>query len=432
MLYSFLTAALGASAVAGFPFVARTPGVDSSMLNRGSNYARQQSGGSDPGGPLTCPYIPWEDHVPAPGITDEYPYNNAQNGAPGNGKGGYQVPAPGDTAHAFIAPDYTKDIRGPCPGLNTAANHGFLARDGITTFNELVDAQQNLYNVGYDLAVLLALLGLTLTDGDVVTERLSIGCDATNRTSYISALIPPAQSGEPGLDGHNKFEADTSLTRDDYFLGNGDNFMFNGTLFGMMTETTGGLYNRDNLAKYRYQRYQQSLQDNPNFYFGPLSLLLYGASSFLYELMPSGPDYTPDYDTISSFFGAQKNDDGTYSFTGEEKIPNNWINRVEPYTNELVTDEILAQYLEYPVLFGGATGNGGFDLLNYGYINNGNLIATPGVTETSCLLYQLLSERLPSGLNTVLDPTIAALSLITTKLGATDLNNLGCPLPLTK
>ena len=62
----------------------------------------------------------------------------------------------------------------------------------------------------------------------------------------------PHQSGEPGLDGHDKFEADTSLTRNDYFLGHGNNFEFNGTLFGMMTGTTGGLYNRDNLAKYRY------------------------------------------------------------------------------------------------------------------------------------------------------------------------------------
>lgn len=379
---------------------------------------------------MNCPYIPWEDHVPAPGITDEYPYNGAKNGQQGNGKGGYQVPAPGDTAHEFIAPG-PNDIRGPCPGLNTAANHNFLARDGITTFNELVDAQQNLYNVGYDLAQLLALLGLTLTDGDIATERLSIGCDATNRTSYVSALVPVQQSGEPGLDGHNKFEADTSLTRDDYFLGKGDNFDFNGTLFGMMTETTGGLYNRDNLAKYRYQRYQQSLNDNPNFYFGPLSLLLFGASSFLYELMPSGPDYTPDYDTISSFFGAQKNADGSYSFTGEEKIPDNWTNRVTPYTNEDVVTEILAQYLEYPVLFGGATGNGGFDLLNFNSIKNGTLIATPGTSEVSCLLYQLVGERLPSGLNTILTPTIDALNLITKVLGPT-LQNLGCPLPLTK
>ena len=204
MQYSLLAATLGATAVTAFPFVLDSRGVDPNVLGKRSNYARQQSGGSDPGGPLNCPYTPWEDHVPAPGITDEYPYNNAKNGLPGNGKGGYQVPADGDTAHYFVAPG-PGDIRGPCPGLNTAANHNFLAHDGITTFTELVDAQQNLYNVGYDLATLLALLGLTLTDGDVQTERLSIGCDASNRTAAGTLLGSSAI--EPGLDGHNKFEA---------------------------------------------------------------------------------------------------------------------------------------------------------------------------------------------------------------------------------
>jgi hypothetical protein len=106
--------------------------------------------------------------------------------------------------------------------LNAAANHNFLAHDGIVTFDELVDAQQNVYNVGYDLAVLLAALGLTLTDGDIVTEKLSIGCDATSRTSFNPTLT----GSEPGLDGHNKFEADTSLTRNDYFLANGDDYTF--------------------------------------------------------------------------------------------------------------------------------------------------------------------------------------------------------------
>jgi hypothetical protein len=213
--------------------------------------------------------------------------------------------------------------------LNAAANHGFLARDGVTTYNELVDAQQNVYNVGYDLANLLALLGLTLTDSDLVTEKLSIGCDATSRTSANPALT----GSEPGLEGHNKFEADTSLTRNDYFTGGGDNLNFNGTLYGYMAATTGGNYDRDGLALYRAQRYNQSLAENPNFYFGPLSLLLYGAASFLYELMPSGPNYSPNEATISSFFGVEKQSDGSYVFNGDEKIPHGWTNRVASVCN---------------------------------------------------------------------------------------------------
>lgn len=88
------------------------------------------------------PYNP--NHVPAAPITDAYPYNHAINGQIGNEKGGYLVPAPGDKDHEFRAPRKGIDIRGPCPGLNAAANHNFIARDGITTYNELMDAQQNL------------------------------------------------------------------------------------------------------------------------------------------------------------------------------------------------------------------------------------------------------------------------------------------------
>jgi len=416
MKYSIISVALAAEAVTAFPFVMDMPGVDSSLIRnvRKANHAkRQQSGGANPGGPLTCPYNP--DHVPAVGISDAFPYGGAKNGSQGTGKGGYLVPDPNDPDHQYIAPG-PNDIRGPCPGLNTAANHGFLARDGIVTFSELTDAQQNVYNVGYDLATLLAVLGLTTTDGDIATERLSIGCDATNRTATSTELLEPGFS-EPGLDGHNKFEADTSLTRNDYFLGHGDNFKLNQTLFDMMHESTGGLYNRDNMAKYRYERYQQSYAENPDFYFGPLSLLLFGASSFLYELMPSGPDYIPDHATISSFFL-------------EEKIPANWTNRVNPYSDSDVGTEIIAQYIEYPVLFGGATGNGGFDLINYGGIKNGSLVAVPG-PQAACLLYQLATERVPSSLNGFITPTVDALSFALGKLTPA-LQNLGCPEPLTR
>lgn len=415
MQYSFIAGTLMVGAVTAFPFVATMPGVDSSLLN----INKQQQPDS-----TSCPFN--ANHVNAPGISDAYPYNGARNGLPGRGKGGYRVPARGDTDHQFIAPKPT-DIRGPCPGLNAAANHNFLARDGITTYNELVDAQQNLYNVGYELASLLAVLGLTLTDGDIVTEKLSIGCDAISRT-YFS----PATSGsEPGLNAHNKFEADTSLTRSDHFLANGDNYSFNGTLFGMMTETTSGNYNRDGLATYRAQRYQQSLKDNPNFYFGPSSLLLFGAASFLYELMPSGTkNYAPDYDTISSFFGAEKNSDGSYSFTGEERIPDNWTNRATPYSNTDAADEIIALYSQNPVLFGGATGNGGFDLINFGCIKNGTLIATPGSLEASCLLYQLATQDIPSSLNGVFTPSISTLEFVAKKLNPS-FGNLGCPIALT-
>jgi hypothetical protein len=35
--------------------------------------------------------------------------------------------------HSFIPPDFSAgDQRGPCPGLNALANHGYIARNGVT------------------------------------------------------------------------------------------------------------------------------------------------------------------------------------------------------------------------------------------------------------------------------------------------------------
>lgn len=386
---------------AAFPWVANMPGVDSSLLRR-----------QQPGSAATCPNNP--KHAGAAPYNPKYPYCGAKNGLPGVFPcANNLVPAKGDTAHAYVAPG-SLDIRGPCPGLNTAANHNFLSHDGITTFTELVDAQQNVYGVGYDLAVLLATLGVGL-DGDVVTEKLSIGCDASSRTSATKA-----PSGEPGLDGHNRFEGDTSLTRNDFFVGPppGNNFLFNATLFTRMSQVCKNNCDRDAMADYRYQRYNESLKTNPNFYFGPKSLLLYGAASFLYELFPSlGDQGKPDQATMNSFFIP-------------ERLPNNWFSRVLPYTIPEVSQEITYQYNKHPVAFGGNTGkpNSFVGIGTFGpYISNNMFSGTP--QGAACLLYQFATDNVPSSLNALSNTPLANRQWAAKKLNPIySATNFGCPL----
>lgn len=195
----------------------------------------------------------------------------------------------------------------------------------------------------------------------------------------------------------------------------------------MMDKTCNSLFNRENLALYRYQRYQQSLVENKNFYFGPFSLLLFGASSFLYELMPSNNNgLKPDLATISSFFGAKKSGN-TWVSNGKERIPPNWTNRVDPYTIPKVGNEIYQQYMLHPVQFGGNTGNGQFDVLSG---PNGKNISDVDASSVTCFLYQLATERVPSSLNGFVTPTVNGLALALTKLNPI-FKNLGCPIRLT-
>lgn len=115
---SFVALSLLSAGVNAFPWVAHAPGVDSSALH--SVEKRQQA--PQPGGPGsadTCPFN--AQHVDAVPVKQGQ-YNNARGGRKGNEKGGYQVPRPDDLDHQFIAPRPGIDIRGPCPGLNVAAN----------------------------------------------------------------------------------------------------------------------------------------------------------------------------------------------------------------------------------------------------------------------------------------------------------------------
>ena len=108
-----------ASATA-FPWVAEVDGVDSSLFGAKRKQFRRQQPGSGNGGAATCPFN--SNHPGAAPYSDDYPYNGATGGKQGKGMGGFQVPADGDTAHEYEAPG-SNDIRGPCPGLNAAANH---------------------------------------------------------------------------------------------------------------------------------------------------------------------------------------------------------------------------------------------------------------------------------------------------------------------
>lgn len=60
-----------------------------------------------------------------------------------------------DAKHPYIAPG-PNDLRGPCPGLNTLANHGYLPRGGVATPQQIVTAVQTGFNLGNDVATILA------------------------------------------------------------------------------------------------------------------------------------------------------------------------------------------------------------------------------------------------------------------------------------
>ncbi|RXW16171.1 heme-thiolate peroxidase [Candolleomyces aberdarensis] len=179
-----------------------------------------------------------------------------------------------DRAHPFRPPG-RNDIRGPCPGLNTLANHGYLPHNGVATPSQIVNAVQEGFNMENRNAIFVTYAA-HLVDGNLVTDLLSIG-GKTSKTGPDPP--PPATVG--GLNTHAVFEG--NMTRADFAFG--DNHSFNQTLFDQFVDFSnrfgGGFYNYTVAAALRFQRIQESIATNPQFSFiSPRFFTAYAESTF--------------------------------------------------------------------------------------------------------------------------------------------------------
>lgn len=120
-----------------------------------------------------------------------------------------------DEAHPYIPydpknPDHATWQRGPCPGLNTAANHGYLPRDGIVTPVDLFVGLWEALSLAPDLCGLLTFAGF-VWKGDLAQMKMSIG---GNKDVHGNVVI-----NGPGLSQHGVLEGDSSITREDSAIG---------------------------------------------------------------------------------------------------------------------------------------------------------------------------------------------------------------------
>lgn len=110
-----------------------------------------------------------------------------------------QIPTVGrkkipDADHPYQAPSATAQ-RGPCPGLNIMANYGYIDREGIASFSELVYGQQEAMGWAPGLAILLASIAIAV-DGNTVTQLVSIGGpdDHVGTLTLVGGQIPGGES----------------------------------------------------------------------------------------------------------------------------------------------------------------------------------------------------------------------------------------------
>ncbi|OTA74612.1 hypothetical protein M434DRAFT_88515 [Hypoxylon sp. CO27-5] len=145
--------------------------------------------------------------------------------------------------HPWKAPG-PNDFRGPCPMLNTLANHGFLPHDGRNITKETtVNAMASALNFNTSLATLMFQMAVVVNP-------------EPNATFFTLDQ----------LNVHNILEHDASLSRSDAFFGN--NHVFNETIFNeTKVYWTGPVLDRNMLANGKVARQLSSKAFNPNYTF---------------------------------------------------------------------------------------------------------------------------------------------------------------------
>lgn len=256
------------------------------------------------------------------------------------------------------------DLRGQCPGLNAAANHGFLPRNGLATIQDTINGLGAAYNMSPELAAGLAAIAI-LISGDIPSTTWSIG-------GKFPSTLPLLLSEPQGIVGtHNKYEGDSSIVRGDAYLNNGDIGVFQARSWNNIRKIIAGAPDGNfGMAQTTEQSNfvtQYSIHNNPHYFSGAFSgLVAPAAHNFVVNFMSNHSEEHKggilEQHVINSFFAVTDNKDGTWTHNrGMERIPTNWYRRpggLNQYNLADVFLDLLAGAADYPdtLHIGGNTG----------------------------------------------------------------------------
>ncbi|KAI7771419.1 hypothetical protein LZL87_010859 [Fusarium oxysporum] len=322
--------------------------------------------------------------------------------------------------HEFLPPNLKAgDQRGPCPGLDALANHGYLPRNGVADMQTIIKATNGVYGMSLDLGGFLAVYG-TVFNGNPVSLNPGYSIGGPSRFSQ-NILNGGGILGTPsGLSGtHNKYESDVSATRGDLYV-TGNNFH---VILERFVEYWTAIH-ENTPAPEQFGKDQQSI----------LLLALAGvlvspaAYSFPPRMMANHSDKYPEgylsREVFTSFFGVKGSKPGNFKVNqGWERIPENWYRR--PVEDEFSIPDFLVDVLEhaekYPRLLniGGNTGKvnsfSGVDIgdLTGGVFNTAMLLKGDNL---ECFVMQIIMAAVPDVLGSQFTDVTKALRPLADKL----------------
>ncbi|KAI8611166.1 hypothetical protein BC830DRAFT_1069046 [Chytriomyces sp. MP71] len=193
------------------------------------------------------------------------------------------------------------DVRGPCPALNSLANHGYLPRNGQEISAEmLLSAIKQVFHM--DASPLL---------GSVFKGKFTVDLD------------------DLAEHGHSSLEHDVSLTRHDHALGLG-HAVVPELVEALISESRDGQFiTADDIAAFRAQRWKEAERNNFNLDFGlPQQVTACVETSVALNVLGRNGKIPIDH---------------VLSFLLEERIPDNYIRPVKEIPLASIQGDTVAQ-----------------------------------------------------------------------------------------
>ena len=162
------------------------------------------------------------------------------------------------------------DVRSPCPGLNSMANHNILPHSGKgLTVEMLTDAMEEVFNIGFDLRTILAVGGVFSSPN----------------------ALPHGTMDLDDLDKHNYIEHDGSLSRAPIHEG-GDDHTFRQDIFNQVlsffSNTTNATASIDEASNAHLHRVQTDAKTR-DFSYGSKQTFLALGETALYLMALGDP-----------------------------------------------------------------------------------------------------------------------------------------------
>ncbi|OAG39748.1 hypothetical protein AYO21_06023 [Fonsecaea monophora] len=345
-----------------------------------------------------------------------------------------------DGEHEWQAPSSSAQ-RGPCPGLNALANHGYIDRSGIAKFPDIIGATNEVYGMGIGLSTILAVFGTVWTGNPLsLSPGFSIDTASPQTQNLLGNLL--GLLGEPQGIGrsHNLIETDASMTRNDLYVTGDASTMDMGRFLQLYSRASNDtdVLSTENVMQHSIDMLNECISTNPYCWYGPWTgaIVRNAGPTLALRLLSNHSAENPGgimtKQVLKSFWGVIDNDDGSLVYKrGWERIPNNWYQAPVDYDVVQLNLDLVDAFVKYPQLasIGGNTGTvNSFTPLDISDLTGGVLNAETLLQGNNllCFALQIVDTVSPDSLSPLYSTLAVPLKLLTDALGSA-LDPLTCP-----